>query len=305
MAFCVNSVSHGDGMNNLVRMMDQDGTLCVIAADTTETVREMQRLHGTKKVVSAALGRLLTAASLMGSMLKGEKDTITLKISADGPASPITAVSDSSGNVRGYAGRSDIELPLNALGKLDVSGAVGKNGTLTVMKDLGLREPYIGQVPLVSGEIAEDITSYYAASEQTPSVCALGVLVDPDTENILNAGGFLIQLLPTAMEDTIDKVERGLENIKPVTTMLFEGLSPEAICRTVLPEFALEVLDRAAVGYRCTCSRARMKNALIATGKQALSEMAEDENTEVICNFCNRKYIFPQKEMQTMCAASD
>lgn len=289
-------------MQNLIRMMDTDGTLCVIAADTTETVREMHRLHSTAKVVSAALGRLLTAASLMGSMLKGEKDSITLKISADGEASPITAVSDSSGNVRGYAGRNDVVLPLNAKGKLDVSGAVGKNGTLTVIKDLGMREPYVGQVPLVSGEIAEDVTAYYAASEQTPSVCGLGVLVDPDTENILHAGGFLIQLLPTAMEDTIEKVEKGLENIKPVTTMLFEGMTPEDICRAVLPEFALNVLDSAEVGYRCTCSRERMKNALRATGKQALSEMAEDENTEVTCNFCNRQYVFPQAEMQEMLA---
>lgn len=287
-------------MQNLVRMMDSDGTLCVIAADTTETVREMHRLHNTAKVVSAALGRLLTAASLMGSMLKGEKDSIILKISANGAASPITAVSDSSGNVRGYAGRNDVSLPLNAKGKLDVSGAVGKNGTLTVIKDLGLREPYVGQVPLVSGEIAEDVTAYYAASEQTPSVCGLGVLVDPDTENIVNAGGFLIQLLPTAMEDTIEKVERGLENIRPVTTMLFDGMTPEEICRAVLPEFELQVLDSAEVGYRCTCSRERMKNALRATGKQALREMAQDENTEVTCNFCNRQYVFPQTEMREM-----
>lgn len=292
-------------MQNLVRMMDADGTLCVIAADTTETVREMQRLHGTAKVVSAALGRLLTAASLMGSMLKGEKDSITLKISAEGAASPITAVSDSNGNVRGYAGRNDVALPLNTKGKLDVSGAVGKNGTLTVIKDLGMREPYVGQVPLVSGEIAEDVTAYYAASEQTPSVCGLGVLVDPDTESILCAGGFLIQLLPTAMEDTIEKVERGLQSIKPVTTMLFEGMTPEEICRAVLPEFELNVLDSAEVGYRCTCSRERMKNALRATGKQALSEMAEDETTEVTCNFCNRQYTFSQVEMQEMAEACE
>lgn len=287
-------------MPNLIRMMDTDGTLCVIAADTTETVREMQRLHGTKKVVSAALGRLLTAASLMGSMLKGEQDSLTVKISADGPCSPLTAVSDSHGNVRGCAGRNDVELPLNAKGKLDVSGAVGKNGTLTVMKDLGLRQPYVGQVPLSTGEIAEDITAYYAVSEQTPTVCALGVLCDKETEAVLCAGGFLIQLLPTAEDDTIDKAERGLENIKPVTTMLFEGMSPEEICRAVLPEFTLDVLDRAEVGYRCPCSRARMERALISTGKQALSEMAEDKETEVICNFCNRKYVFSQSEMQEM-----
>lgn len=291
-------------MSNLVRMMDIDGTLCVICADTTETVREMQRLHGTKKVVSAALGRLLTAASLMGSMLKGEEDSLTLKISADGPASPLTAVSDSNGNVRGYAGRNNVELPLNAKGKLDVSGAVGKNGTLTVMKDLGLREPYIGQVPLATGEIAEDITAYFAASEQTPSVCGLGVLCDKETEGILNAGGFLIQLLPTADDTIIDRVEAGLQNIKPVTTMLFEGMTPEAICRAVLPNFELSVLDTAEVGYRCPCSRERMERALLSTGKQALSEMAEDEKTEVICNFCNHKYVFSKADMQKLAESS-
>lgn len=291
-------------MSNLVRMMDTDGTLCVICADTTETVREMQRLHDTKKVVSAALGRLLTAASLMGSMLKGEEDSLTLKISADGPASPLTAVSDSSGNVRGYAGRNNVELPLNAKGKLDVSGAVGKNGTLTVMKDLGLREPYIGQVPLATGEIAEDITAYFAASEQTPSVCGLGVLCDKETEGILNAGGFLIQLLPTADDTIIDRVEAGLQNIKPVTTMLFEGMTPEAICRAVLPNFELSVLDTAEVGYRCPCSRERMERALLSTGKQALSEMAEDEKTEVICNFCNHKYVFSKADMQKLAESS-
>lgn len=287
-------------MQNLVRMMDADGTLCVICADTTETVREMQRLHGTKKVVSAALGRLLTAASLMGSMLKGEKDSLTLKISADGPASPLTAVSDSNGNVRGYAGHNDVDLPLNAKGKLDVSGAVGKNGTLTVMKDLGLREPYIGQVPLATGEIAEDVTAYFAVSEQTPSVCGLGVLCDRETEGILNAGGFLIQLLPTADDTVIDRVEAGLQNIKPVTTMLFEKMTPEEICRAVLPNFELSVLDSAAVGYRCTCSRERMERALLSTGKQALSEMAQDPETEVICNFCNHKYVFAKADMQKL-----
>lgn len=291
-------------MSNLVRMMDTDGTLCVICADTTETVREMQRLHGTKKVVSAALGRLLTAASLMGSMLKGEEDSLTLKISADGPASPLTAVSDSSGNVRGYAGRNNVELPLNAKGKLDVSGAVGKNGTLTVMKDLGLREPYIGQVPLATGEIAEDVTAYFAASEQTPSVCGLGVLCDKETEGIINAGGFLIQLLPTADDTIIDRVEAGLQNIKPVTTMLFEGMTPEAICRAVLPNFELSLLDTAAVGYRCTCSRERMERALLSTGKQALSEMAQDPETEVICNFCNHKYVFSKADMQKLAESS-
>lgn len=284
-------------MQNLVRMMDEDGVLCVLAVDSTETVREMHALHNTSKVVSAALGRLLTGATLMGSMLKGEQDTISLSIRADGSCSPLTAVSDSRGFVRGYAGKERVDLPLNEKGKLDVSGAVGKNGTLTVVKDMGLREPYVGQVPLVSGEIAEDITAYYAASEQTPTVCALGVLTDKETEDILCAGGFMIQLLPTATDDTIDKVENGLQNIRPVTTMLFEGMTPEEICRTVLPEFKLSVLDTAETRYFCPCSRERMEKALLSTGKQALSEMAEDEQTEVTCNFCNRKYVFTRDEI--------
>lgn len=286
--------------DNLIRMMDRDGVLCVLAADTTEMVREMQRLHGTAKVVSAALGRLLTAASLMGSMLKGETDSVTLTVRGDGPASPLTAVSDSRGNVRGCAGRVDVDLPLNAKGKLDVAGAVGKAGTLTVVRDLGLREPYVGQVPLVSGEIAEDVTAYYAASEQIPTVCALGVLVDPDTQGILRAGGFMVQLLPTADDGVIDRVERCIQGVRPVTTMLFEGMTPEMICRAVLPEFALEVLDSASVGYRCTCSHERTKNALRATGLAALEEMAEDAETRVTCNFCNKTYVFSQNEMRAL-----
>lgn len=286
--------------DNLIRMMDRDGVLCVLAADTTEMVREMQRLHGTAKVVSAALGRLLTAASLMGSMLKGETDSVTLTVRGDGPASPLTAVSDSRGNVRGCAGRVDVDLPLNAKGKLDVAGAVGKAGTLTVVRDLGLREPYVGQVPLVSGEIAEDVTAYYAASEQIPTVCALGVLVDPDTQGILHAGGFMVQLLPTADDGVIDRVERCIQGVRPVTTMLFEGMTPEMICRAVLPEFELEVLDSASVGYRCTCSHERTKNALRATGLEALEEMAEDAETRVTCNFCNKTYVFSQNEMRAL-----
>lgn len=286
--------------DNLIRMMDRDGVLCVLAADTTEMVREMQRLHGTAKVVSAALGRLLTAASLMGSMLKGETDSVTLTVRGDGPASPLTAVSDSRGNVRGCAGRVDVDLPLNAKGKLDVAGAVGKAGTLTVVRDLGLREPYVGQVPLVSGEIAEDVTAYYAASEQIPTVCALGVLVDPDTQGILHAGGFMVQLLPTADDGVIDRVERCIQGVRPVTTMLFEGMTPEDICRAVLPEFALEALDSASVGYRCTCSHERTKNALRATGLAALEEMAEDAETRVTCNFCNKTYVFSQNEMRAL-----
>lgn len=284
-------------MNNLIRMITTDGQISVIALDSTNIVTEMKRIHSTSKVCSAALGRLLTAASLMGCSLKGKEDSLTLRINADGPCESVLAVSDSSGNVRGYIGENNIQLPLNEKGKLDVKGAVGTNGSLTVIKDLGLKEPYVGQVPLVSGEIAEDITSYFAVSEQIPTVCALGVLVDPDTENIICSGGFLIQLLPFADDAVIDLLEKDLENIQPVTTMLFERMTPEEICRKILPSFDLDTLDSSFVEYKCTCSRERVSKALIATGKDGLSEMAEDETTEVVCNFCNKKYHFSREEI--------
>jgi molecular chaperone Hsp33 len=278
-------------------MISTDGTLTAMAADTTDIVSEMQRIHNTSKVCSAALGRTLTAASLMGSALKGRDDTVTVRFNGNGPIGSVIAVSDSSGNVRGCAGEPRVDLPLNARGKLDVAGAVGTDGYLTVIKDLGLKEPYIGQVPIVSGEIAEDITSYFAVSEQIPTVCGLGVLVDPKTEEIICSGGFIIQLLPAADESTITRLEACIEKIEPVTTMLVKGLSPEEICRTVLDGFELELLDTASPVYRCNCSRQRVEAALISTGEQALREMAEDETTEVTCHFCNKKYTFSSDEI--------
>ena len=284
-------------MNELVRMISEDGTLYCLALNSTEMVKEMQSIHNTSKVCSAALGRLITGASMMGALLKGEKDTLTLKISGGGPAAPVVAVANSKGQVKGYVGDSRVNLPLNNKGKLDVSGAVGKDGFLTVIKDLGLKEPYCAQTPIVSGEIAEDLTAYYATSEQTPTVCALGVLVDPQTEDVLLAGGFLIQLLPTAGEDTISLVEKSLDGIKPVTTMLAEGLTPEEICKTVLSEFPMQLLDTQTVEYKCDCSTERVTRALIGAGAEGLREMAEDEQTEVCCHFCNKKYIFTRDKI--------
>ena len=284
-------------MNELVRMISEDGTLYCLALNSTEMVKEMQQIHNTSKVCSAALGRLITGASMMGALLKGEKDTLTLKISGGGPAAPVVAVANSKGQVKGYVGDSRVNLPLNNKGKLDVSGAVGKDGFLTVIKDLGLKEPYCAQTPIVSGEIAEDLTAYYATSEQTPTVCALGVLVDPQTEDVLLAGGFLIQLLPTAGEDTISLVEKSLDGIKPVTTMLAEGLTPEEICKTVLSEFPMQLLDTQTVEYKCDCSTERVTRALIGAGAEGLREMAEDEQTEVCCHFCNKKYIFTRDKI--------
>lgn len=283
-------------MGKLVRCISDDGTLIMMAADTTDMVNEAQEIHKTSAVVSAALGRLLTAASLMGSMLKNKDDSLTLRLNADGPTGTVIAVSDSEGNTRGYSVNNVVEIPLNAKGKLDVAGAVGRNGTLTVMKDLGMKEPYIGQIPLVSGEIAEDITSYYAISEQTPTVCALGVLVNPDL-TIKAAGGFIIQLLPTALDDTIDKIERCIEGIPSVTQMLTSGLTPEDICKKVLSEFNLEVLDSSAPEYKCNCSKERVVKALISLGKEDLEEIAQDAVTKVDCQFCNKNYSFSSEEI--------
>lgn len=284
-------------MNELVRMISDDGTLYVLCVNSTEMVKEAQNIHSLSKVCSAALGRLITGASMMGILLKGKDDTLTLKMSGNGPASPIVAVANSDGYVKGYVGDAHVKLPLNSVGKLDVSGAIGKDGNLTVIKDLGLKEPYMAQIPLVSGEVAEDITAYYFVSEQTPTVCGLGVLVNPDDEQVLLAGGFLIQLLPTADDETITKVENGLKGIKSVTAMLSDGLTPEEICKKVLPEFNMELLDRSNVEYKCDCSLERVTNALIAAGKDGLREMAEDPETEVVCHFCNKKYIFTSDEI--------
>ena len=286
-------------MSKSVRMINAEGTLTVMAVDTTAVVSEMENIHKTSAVTSAALGRLLTAASMMGAVLKGKDDTITLRLNGNGPSGTLIAVSDSDGNVRGYIQNPIVEIPLNNKGKLDVAGAVGKDGNLTVMKDLGLKEPYIGQIPIVSGEIAEDVTAYFAQSEQIPTVCALGVLVNPNL-TIKAAGGFIIQLLPTADDETITKVENCIEGIPSVTEMLTEGLNPEEICRKVLSLFELEVLDDFAPIYKCNCSKERVTKALLTLGKDELLDMANDPDTRVNCHFCNKVYHFTPDEIKKL-----
>ncbi len=288
-------------MGKLVRCISNDGTVTVIAADTTDMVEQAQQIHTTSAVTSAALGRLLTAACFMGTVLKNDTDNVTLRINGGGPAGSVIAVADSKGNTRGYVSNPIVEIPLSEKGKLDVGTAVGTDGTLMVMKDLGLKEPYIGQVPIVSGEIAQDITSYYAVSEQTPTVCALGVLVNTDL-SIKAAGGFIIQLLPTAADDAIDAVERCIKGIEPVTAMLSKGMTPEEICRKVLPEFELEVLDTAEPAYVCNCSAQRVIKALISIGAEELESIAQDERTEVCCHFCSKRYIFTPDEIKSILA---
>ncbi len=283
-------------MGNTVRMISSDGTFTVMAIDSTDIVAKMEQIHNTSAVNTAALGRLLTAASLMGAVLKGKDDSVTLRLNGGGPAGSLIAVSDSEGNVRGYVSNPVVEIPLNEKGKLDVRGTVGTDGTLTVIKDLGLKEPYTGQVPIISGEIAEDITSYFAISEQIPTVCALGVLVKPDL-TVKAAGGFIIQLLPTALDNTISAIEKCIEDIPSVTEMLCSGLDPEGMCNRVLKDFELEKLDEFCPQYKCGCSRERVIKALVSLGKKELTDMAKDEITKVNCHFCNKVYRFTPEEI--------
>ena len=282
-------------MGKIIRTITTNGEAMCIAVDATDIVERAQQIHKTSAVTSAALGRLLAAASMMGDMLKGKDDSVTLRISGDGPAGSVIAVADSEGNCRGYVSNPVVEIDLNSKGKLDVSGAIG-SGTLTVMKDLNLKEPYVAQIPLVSGEIAEDITAYYATSEQTPTVCALGVLVNPDL-SIRAAGGFMIQLLPFASEEAISGVEKSIEGLPSFTQMLSSGMTLEAICKRALQEFEIEILDESEPVYKCYCSKERVEAALISTGKAELEDMAKDEKTEVSCHFCDAVYTFTSKEI--------
>ena len=283
-------------MGKLVRSISADGTVIMMASDTTDIVETAARIHGTSKVCSAALGRLMTGCSFMGQMMKEEKGTITLRINGGGPCGSVICVSDYLGNVKGYVMNPDVDLPLKANGKLDVGGAVGTDGYLSVMKDFGAGDPYTGQIPIATGEIAEDITSYYAISEQIPTVCALGVLVNPDN-SIAVAGGFIIQLLPAAGDDTIEAVERCLNGLKPVTSMLASGMKPEDICVNVLNEFEMEILDEFDISFKCDCSRNKVEKALISAGVKELEDMAKDEVTSVSCQFCRQKYDFSSADI--------
>ena len=277
-------------MSRLIRAISENGGVIFSAIDSTEIVAEMERVHKTSAVTSAALGRLLTAGALMGAMLKSPDNSVTLRVSGGGPAGLVLAVADGAGHVKGWVQNPVVELPLRADGKLNVGGAVGRDGTLSVIRDLGMKEPYIGQIPLVSGEIAEDITSYYAVSEQTPTVCALGVLVAPDL-TIRRAGGFLLQLLPGARDEEIDRIEKNVAAMKSVTQMLDGGVTLEEMMEQALAGFAPQILDEQEAAYFCDCSLERMERAMLSLGREELVRMAQEENTaEVCCQFCDRKH---------------
>ncbi len=277
-------------MGNMIRGISENGGVIFCGVDSTNLVRTMEQIHKTSAVTSAALGRLLTAASIMGIMLKNSKDSITLRVNGGGPAGTVLAVADGMGCVKGYVENPVVEIPLRPDGKLNVGGAVGRDGTLSIVRDLGLKELYVGQIPLVSGEIAEDITSYYATSEQIPTVCALGVLVAPDL-TISCAGGYLLQLLPGATEEEITMLEKNIANVPSVTTLLQQGKTMQDIMEMVMQGFDSQVLDEYDVEYRCDCTEQRVERALISMGRAELEKLAAEEPVvEVNCQFCDKKY---------------
>lgn len=279
----------------IVRALVAD-TISVYAGVTTQTVEEARNIHSMNPTPCVALGRTLTGAALMSQTLKDRSNTITIQIKGDGPIGGIVAVTDANANVRGYVHNPFFDLPLNDKGKFDIKGAVGK-GYMNVIKDIGLKEPYIGYVNLVSGEIAEDLAFYYASSEQIPTAVNLGVLVAPEG-HILAAGGLLVQLMPDTPEELIAFLEERIMKLPPITNMVSNGLTPEAIIHELFQEKPVRILGHSEVHYRCNCSRERMERNLISLGKKDLMEIAGDKkDTELHCHFCNRKYIFTPEEL--------
>ncbi len=287
-------------MGRLVRAISGDGSVMACAINSTDIVSEIEKIHQSSAVVTAALGRLATAASMMGYMLKGEKDSLTLRMNGGGATGSLIAVANSKGNVKAFVENAIVELPLNQYGKLDVKGAVGNEGFLSVIKDLGLKEPYVGQTPIVSGEIAEDITNYYAVSEQTPTVCGLGVLVNPDL-SCKAAGGYFIQLLPFADEACIDVIEENLKNIPSVSAMIDNGMTPEDIINELLKNLEPNVLEDVQTTYKCDCSKERVERALVSIGKEELISMRDEQSeAEVCCHFCTKRYIFSRDDLTNL-----
>lgn len=284
-------------MGILKRAISKDATVVSMAVNATDIVNEIEKIHQTSAVVTAALGRLSIAASMMGYGLKGKDDTITVKMNGNGPAGVLFAVADSMGNVKSYVQNPVVEIPLNSAGKLDVRGAVGSEGTLSVVKDLGLKEPYSGMVPIISGEIGEDIANYFATSEQTPTVCGLGVLVNPDL-SVKYAGGFMVNILPFAPDSVITQIENNLNGISSVAELFDGSRTAEDIALMLLDGLEPNILDEAEPVYKCNCSRERTAAVLSGLGNEELDRLAaEQENTEVCCHFCNKKYTFTPEEI--------
>lgn len=283
----------------IVRATAGDHQIRAFAATTRELVEQAKQAHNTSPVATAALGRLLTAGGMMGIMMKGEDDLLTLKIQGSGPIEGLTVTADSKGSVKGYVYNPGVMLPPNQAGKLDVGGAVGE-GVLSVIRDIGMKEPYVGQTVLVGGEIAEDLTYYYAASEQTPSSVALGVLMNKDN-TVRQAGGFIIQLLPGASEDMVERLEKKLGEITSITTLLDQGNTPEMILQHILEEFGLETMEEVPARFYCNCDKTRVEKALVSIGRKELQEMIDDgKSIEVNCHFCNKNYEFTVEDLKEL-----
>ena len=281
----------------LVRATAADAQIRAFAATTRQMVETARQKHDTSPVVTAALGRLLTAGSMMGSMLKGEEDLLTLQVTGDGPMGGMTVTADSKGHVKGYANEPQVILPANSQGKLDVGGAVG-SGILRVIQDSGLKDPYVGQTVLQTGEIAEDLTYYFATSEQVPSSVGLGVLMERDN-TVRQAGGFIVQLMPFAEEETIAKLEENVQKIQSVTTLLEQGHTAESLLEAVLDGFDIEFTDKVPTEFYCNCSKERVEKALISIGRKDLNEMIQEgKEVELNCHFCNTNYVFSVEELK-------
>ncbi len=283
----------------MLRATAARGQIRAFAATTRDLVEDARAAHNTSPVATAALGRLLTAGAMMGIMMKGEEDILTIKIQGNGPMEGLTVTADSRGNVKGYAWNPSVMLPPNEKGKLDVGGALGL-GVLSVIKDIGLKEPYVGETILVTSEIAEDLTYYFATSEQTPSSVGLGVLMNPEN-TVRQAGGFILQMMPGASEEVIGRLEEKLAGITSVTELLDQGMTPEMILETILGEFGLEINDRLPARFFCNCTKRRVEKALISVGRKEIGEMiAEGKPIEVNCHFCNKHYVFTVEELEEM-----
>lgn len=283
----------------IVRVTAADTQIRAFACTTRELAEKARQIHNTSPVVTAALGRLLSAGAMMGTMLKGEQDLLTLQVKGDGPLRGLIVTADSRGNVKGYPEVADVILPANALGKLDVGGAVGQ-GTLSVIRDMGLKEPYVGQTLLQTGEIAEDLTYYFAASEQVPSSVGLGVLMNRDN-TVKQAGGFIIQLMPFAEESVVSRLEDNLSRVRPVTAMLDEGKTPEQMLELLLEGMCPAVTDTLETVFSCNCSKSRIERVMISLGQQEIKNMIEEgQEIEVNCHFCNSHYKFSVEELEEL-----
>jgi molecular chaperone Hsp33 len=286
--------------DRIVRAISADGTVQAAAICSRDLVERARNIHNTTPTATAALGRALSGASLMGSALKGRGASLTLQFKGNGPLGTVLAVSDAAGNVRGYVAHPGAELPLRSDGKLDVGGAVGHEGTLTVIKDLNMKEPYVGTVDLLGGEIAEDIAGYFVESEQIPTACALGVLIDRD-RSVRSAGGYLIQLMPGAAEDTIARVEGGIMAAGAVSALLEKDPDPEHLLRAVLSDFEVKILESDPVEYRCYCSRERVERALISLGTDELEAILREQGgCRMTCQFCDAVYDFSAEELRAL-----